>query len=99
MGTSIVSGISRRAIREFALRHRDALEPLRHWANATERVVWQDPGEPRRPFATADLVGDRTVFHIAGSKYRLIAFVHYRARAVYIKDVLTHKEYDAGGGK
>ena len=95
----IVRVISRRAIREFALRHRDALEPLRHWANATERVVWKNPGELRRTFGTADFVGDLTVFNIAGNKYRLIAFVHYRAKAAYIKHILTHEEYDEGRWK
>jgi len=32
-------------------------------------------------------------------KYRVVAFVHYRQRVVYIKHVLTHKEYDKGAWK
>ena len=88
--------ISRRAIREFAGRRPEALEPLQHWANAAEAVEWKNPGDVRRTFNTADFVGDLTVFDVGGNKYRVIAFIHYRQKAVYIKDVLTHKEYDKG---
>jgi mRNA interferase HigB len=90
--------ISRRAIRTFAERYPDALEPLLHWANATESVDWKTPGDVRRTFNSADFVGDLTVFDVGGNKYRLVAFVHYRQRAVYIKHVLTH-EYDKGAWK
>ena len=70
--------ISRRAIRSFGERHPEALEPLMHWANATEVVDWRTPGDVRRTFNTADFVGDLTVFDVGGNKYRVIAFVHYR---------------------
>lgn len=95
----IVRVISRRAIREFAKRHPEALAPLRHWANAAESVDWRTPGDVRRTFNTADFAGDLTVFNVGGNKYRVIAFVHYRQRAIYIKDVLTHKDYDKGAWK
>jgi mRNA interferase HigB len=88
--------ISRRAIRIFAERHPEALTPLLHWANAIEAADWRTPGDVRRMFGTVDFVEDLTVFNVGGNKYRVIAFVHYRRRAVYIKDVLTHREYDKG---
>ena len=91
--------ISRRAIRLFAERHPDALEPLQHWANATESVDWKSPADVRRTFNTADFVGDLTVFDVGGNKYRLIAFVHYRRQAVYIKEILTHAQYNKGAWK
>jgi mRNA interferase HigB len=91
--------ISRRAIRTFAARYPEALEPLLHWANATETVDWRTPGDVRRTFNSADFVGDLTVFDVGGNKYRVVSFVHYRQRVVYIKYVLTHKEYDKGAWK
>ncbi len=91
--------ISRRAIREFAEDHEDALEPLLHWANATEALDWRTPADIRRTFNSADFVGGLTVFDIGGNKYRLIAFVHYRRKVVYIKRILTHKDYDKGTWK
>lgn len=95
----VVRVISRRAIRTFAERYPDARGPLLHWAEATESVDWRTPGDVRGTFNTADFVGDLTVFDVGGNKYRVIAFVHYRRRVVYIKDVLTHREYDKGAWK
>ena len=91
--------ISRRAIRNFAARYPDSWEPLSHWANATETADWRNPSDVRQTFNTADFVGDLTVFDVGGNKYRVIAFVHYRRRAIYIKSVLTHREYDKGTWK
>lgn len=85
--------IGRRAIRIFAERHPDALEPLLHWANAAESADWKTPGNVRGTFNSADFV-DLTVFDVGGNRYRVIAFVHYRRKVVYIKHVLTHKAYD-----
>ncbi|MCX6976130.1 MAG: type II toxin-antitoxin system HigB family toxin [Verrucomicrobia bacterium] len=91
--------ISRRTIREFAERHPDALQPLLHWAKATEAATWLTPADLRTTFNSADFVDDLTVFNIGGNKYRLIAFVQYHREIVYIKAVLTHKEYDKGAWK
>ena len=70
--------------------------PLNHWANCAESADWKTPADVRRSFNTVDFVGDLTVFDVGGNKYRVIAFVHYRRKAVYVKAVLTHKDYDKG---
>ena len=51
--------------------------------------------ELRLMFSSADKVGKLTVLNVGGSKVRLIAAIHYNRRKVYIRAVLTHKEYDA----
>ena len=95
-----MSGSTARENREsIGIRRADALEPLRHWANAKESVDWETPADVRRAFNTADFIGDLTVFDVGGNKYRLIAFVHYRRQAVYIKEILTHARYDKGAWK
>ena len=43
---------------------------------------------------SADYVDPFMVFNIGGNKYRLIAVIHYNRRKVYIRQVLTHAEYD-----
>jgi mRNA interferase HigB len=88
--------ISRRAIRAFAERYPAALTPLLNWANATESVDWRTPADVRRTFNTADFVDGLTVFDVGGNKYRVVAFIHYRRRAVFIKSVMTHREYEKG---
>jgi len=35
-----------------------------------------------------------TIFNIAGNKFRLIAIVHYSTGSVFIRQMLTHSEYD-----
>ncbi|MGF1525042.1 MAG: type II toxin-antitoxin system HigB family toxin [Leptolyngbyaceae cyanobacterium] len=40
-----------------------------------------------------------TVFNIGGNKVWLIAAIHYNRKKVYIRAVLTHKEYDEGKWK
>jgi mRNA interferase HigB len=61
-----------------------------------QTTEWKNPGALKAAFGSADFVGDLTVFHVGGNKYRLIAFVHYRRQIVYIKHILTHAEYDEG---
>jgi len=45
-------------------------------------------------FHDADLVGEKTVFNIANNRYRLIAFISLRTAIVFIKEILSHKQYD-----
>lgn len=88
--------ISRKAIRGFSESEPKAREPLLRRARTIEGLDLIDACDLRRRFGSVDFVGDPTVFNIGGNKYRLIAFVHYRKRAVYIKRILTHDEYDKG---
>jgi mRNA interferase HigB len=55
--------------------------------------------ELRETFPGADQVGGLTVFNIGGNKVRLIAAIHYNRKIIYIRAVLTHREYDEGKWK
>ncbi len=50
--------------------------------------------ELRTIFPSADKVGKLTVFNIGGNNIRLIAAIHYNRQKIYIREVLTHAEYD-----
>ncbi len=50
-------------------------------------------------FPTADKVGGLIVFNISGNKYRLIVSIHFYRGKVYIRNILTHREYDKGDWK
>ena len=99
MGTWSVRIVSKRRIREFRTRFPKAAESLQHWANAVQAAAWKNPGALKADFGSAGFVGDLTVFNVGGNKYRLIAFVHYLRQIVYIKQILTHEEYDEGEWK
>lgn len=53
----------------------------------------------RKVFPSVDRVDDLFIFDIAGNKYRLITSIHFNRGKVYIRYVLTHKEYDRGDWK
>jgi mRNA interferase HigB len=44
----------------------------------------------------ADFVDPFTVFNIKGGRYRLIVKIEYRWQMIFVKYLLTHKEYDKG---
>ena len=53
----------------------------------------------RETFPSTDPVGSLTGFNIGGNKVRLIAALHFNRQKVYIRAVLTHREYDTGAWK
>ncbi len=91
--------ISRKALRLFWEQHPDAEQPLRAWHQAARRQRWRRFADIRAQFPSADQVGRLTVFNIRGNKYRLITVIHYRRGKVYVRHVLTHREYDRGHWK
>jgi len=88
--------ITNRRLLEFSAIHHDASGPLQAWRKTMEAA---DPGsfaELREVFRSVDKVGELHIFNIAGNKYRLITFLHFDRQLCYIKQVLTHTEYDKG---
>jgi mRNA interferase HigB len=91
--------ISRKAVLGFGKGHADSVPSLSNWLGITRRAKWRDLIELRKDFGSADQVGRRTVFNIAGNKYRLIARVNYRTQKVFILHIMTHDEYSKGDWK
>jgi mRNA interferase HigB len=86
--------IAKPALVEFWKKHSDAKGLLEAWYRIMRREVFADFNVLRETFGSADYVDPFTVFNIGGNKYRLIAVIHYNRRKVYIREVLTHAEYD-----
>ena len=91
--------ITNRRLLAFSATHHDASGPLRAWRKAMESTDCSSFAELREVFRSVDKVGELHVFNIAGNKYRLIAFLHFDRQLCYIKQVLTHTEYDKGAWK
>lgn len=81
---------------QFWEKHPDAKTSLESWYAVVRMADWKTPPELKQVYPSADLVGRRTVFNIAGNKYRLIARVNYQTRRVFVLYILTHAEYDKG---
>jgi len=75
--------------------HGDAEQPLKAWHALAKAASWSDPSEIKAQFATASfLANNRVVFNISGNKYRLVVKVEYAIKAVYIRFIGSHAEYD-----
>ncbi|MFL5241725.1 MAG: type II toxin-antitoxin system HigB family toxin [Gemmataceae bacterium] len=88
--------IARKKLAEFWATEPKAEQPLSAWFHAVEAALWSNFGDVRQTFNTADRVRHLTIFDIGGNKYRLIAFVDYQFSAVFVRAVLTHKEFQRG---
>lgn len=86
--------IAKAAIMAFILLHPDAESALMEWWRLAKRFNWDNPNHLRETFASASFVGPYTVFNIGGNKYRLIVTIHYNRRRIFIREILTHAEYD-----
>lgn len=91
--------ITRKRLNEFSARFPDTHNALADWYRLMKQKNFSTIEDIRRIFPTADKVGKLTVFNIGGNKVRLVAAIHYNRRKIYIRAVLTHKEYDAGKWK
>jgi len=39
------------------------------------------------------------MFNIGGNKFRLVVVVHFNRGKIFVRHVMTHKEYDRGAWK
>lgn len=91
--------ISYSKIRLFAEKHADSLSALSAWYQIVSKTDFSSFNQLRQAFPSADQVERCTVFNIGGNKYRLIAAIHYNRKKIYIRNILTHAEYDKEGWK
>ena len=88
--------ITRKRLNEFTEKFPETNNALADWFRLMKRNDFDSIAEVRQIFPSADKVGKLTVFNIGGNKIRLIAAIHYNRKKIYIRAVLTHKEYDEG---
>jgi HTH-type transcriptional regulator/antitoxin HigA len=73
----------------------DVMEPLLSWYRRTLQADWASPALLEQEFRTASVLRDgRVVFNIASNKYRVVVWINYAYRVVYIRFVGTHEQYD-----
>jgi mRNA interferase HigB len=75
--------------------HQDAREAALAWYRHTLKADWGSPADLKRDVGTTSILKDgRAVFNIAGNKYRIVVWINYSYRVVYIRFVGTHAQYD-----
>ncbi|MGD8781464.1 MAG: type II toxin-antitoxin system HigB family toxin [Ignavibacteria bacterium] len=91
--------ITRKRILEFSKEHPDSAEPLKRWYRIVKHTNYSSFTELRKTFPHADQVDRFTVFNIGGNKFRLISYIVYTLKRIYIRHILTHTEYNKGKWK
>lgn len=86
--------ISKKPLRDFWQRHPEAKPALEEWFRKAVRVEAASFPALRGAFGTADYVDGYTIFDVGGNRYRIAAAVHYDKQRIYVRDVMTHAEYD-----
>lgn len=84
-----------RNFRESNRAYTDAREPTLAWYRHVLSADWGSPADVKREFGTASILRDgRVVFNIGGNKYRLVVWINYPYRVVYVRFIGTHAQYD-----
>lgn len=88
--------IALRTIKQFIGKHDDAREPALAWYRQVLGADWASPAEVKREIGSASILKDgRAVFNIGGNKYRIVVWINYPYRVVYVRFIGTHRQYDA----
>lgn len=75
--------------------YNDAKDQLLAWYRHALKADWATPIMLKRDVVAAGILQDgRAVFHTAGNIYRLIVWINYPYRVVYIRCVGTLKQHD-----
>jgi mRNA interferase HigB len=74
----------------------DAREPVMAWFRQVMQADWARPADVKRDVRSVSILRDgRAVFNIAGNKYRIVVWINYPYRVVFIRFIGSHKQYDA----
>ncbi|HEV2494954.1 MAG TPA: type II toxin-antitoxin system HigB family toxin [Terriglobia bacterium] len=86
--------LGRDVLAQFAEAHADVRPQLQAWLAEAEDSEWQSPAEVKRRYPAASLLaGNRVVFNLKGTKYRMLVQIGYQARVVMVQKIGTHAEY------
>jgi len=73
----------------------DAKDQTLAWYRHALKADWATPADVKEDFRNASILKDgRAVFNIAGNKYRLIVWINYTYKVIYIRFIGTHGQYD-----
>ena len=74
----------------------EARDPVMAWYRQVTAADWAAPADVKQNICSASILKDgRVVFNIAGNKYRIVVWINYPYRVVYVRFIGTHKQYDA----
>ena len=69
------------------------------WYKIARAAHWRNIVDVKQAYPHADFVDPYTVFNLHGNNYRLIVKIEYKYQLIFVKGLLTHREYDRGDWK
>ncbi|MGQ0619494.1 MAG: type II toxin-antitoxin system HigB family toxin [Panacagrimonas sp.] len=73
----------------------DSEAPTLAWYREVLKADWATPNQVKTQFTSASVLRDgRVVFNLGGNKYRVVVWINYPYRVVYIRFIGTHRQYD-----
>jgi len=85
--------ISQAQIRRAQAKWPDSSDELESWLRVTRKIHFENAADLKAVFSSVDKVGKYFVFNIGGYRLRLIAAIHFNTGKLFIRNILTHKEY------
>ena len=86
--------ISKHGLTTMVAKRPEAENQAFAWYRVARKAAWHSLEDVRVQFPSADLTGNALIFNIRHNRYRLITKVSFQRQEIYIKALLTHKEYD-----
>lgn len=75
--------------------YQDAQASTLAWYRDVLKADWSRPSDVKHEFGSASILQDgRVVFNVAGNKYRIVVWINYAYRVVYIRFIGTQRQYD-----
>lgn len=82
-------------IYEFIRKHTDAAGWLTTWLAEVRNAHWNGPIDVKSRYRSASILDEnRVIFNVCGNKYRMEVQVAWKNKALSIKRLGTHAEYD-----
>lgn len=91
--------ITQKRIWDAKLKHPTVANSIDGWYRVIKKNIFNNFSELKQTFNSVDKVENFYVFDVGGNKMRIITTIHFSCHRVYIRAVLTHKEYDKGKWK
>ena len=87
--------ISKKVLRDFYGQYPDSETPLENWYKTVKQAQWTCFADIKETFNSVDYVGNkRYVFNVKGNDYRIVSILQFTIKAVLIRFVGTHLQYD-----
>lgn len=86
--------ISRKGLEERIAAHPDCGRSALAWLKVARKAQWRSLDDVRGQFPSADQVGVLLIFNLRGNRYGLIVRVSWEAGMLFVKELISHAEYD-----